>query len=209
MFGNSHAVTLLRNFIELRFPNSEVFCKLYGIHVFCKMSLDIFINLYRKLLSMQRYHSFHAEVGSDRLHDMGGGRDMVFCDDRLAHNGHFQSLHINVVIAAALPDLCPPLFVGRIGKDMTEEQISDYDISDDDRGDAFCQSRMALVGVQGSAPGGCFTGALIAEAALLCGIWVSTDNLAEVRNLFRTSGKFMEHIVKDSNADLRQIIKIP
>lgn len=121
MFGDPKAIALLCNLIELCPADPEMPRKLHGIQIFRKVCLDIFIYLHGKLLLAEGYHPFHAEVCGNGLHDMGSGRNMVFCNDLLLHGGRFQSLHVDVVIPAALLDLFPSVFMGRIGEDMAEQ----------------------------------------------------------------------------------------
>ena len=56
----------------------------------------------------------------------------------------------------------------RIRKDMSEEQVSDGDVSEDDRSDAFRQAGVAAIGIERSASGSCFACLRVAAAAL-CG----------------------------------------
>ena len=91
---------------------------------------------------------------------------------------------------------------------MSEEQISNDDIPDDDRRDAFRQSRVALIGVQGPAPCGDFAGMVVAEMASCRGIRIGADDPAAVRDPLRAGGKLMERVVKDRDTDSGHIMKI-
>lgn len=91
---------------------------------------------------------------------------------------------------------------------MAKEQVSDDDIPKNDGSDTLGQSCMALVGIRGSASCRYFTGLIVAMMALCGGSFVRADDLAEVRNLFRVSGKFMEGIIKDRDADSGHIVKV-
>ncbi len=97
---DSHPVVLFCDLIELCLSDTELPGETCGVQLFCKMGLDVFVDLHRKLLPAQSHHPLHAQTGGHRLHDMGSGGDIVFCDDGLLQTGCLQCILINAVIFA-------------------------------------------------------------------------------------------------------------
>ncbi len=166
MFGNPHPIALPGNLVKLCLTDSEMFGNSHGIYFFCKMFLNVHINLHGQFLLMQRYHPFHAQIDGHGLHDVGGGSNIILRNDWLSHTGCFQSLQVKMVVLTTGLNLFPALFVGRAGEDMAKEQVADHNIAKDDGSDTFRQSRVALIGVRSSAFGGCLTGRFVTVMAL-------------------------------------------
>jgi hypothetical protein len=117
---NSDTVILFCNFIELRFSDTELPGKLRGIYIFCKMRLDIFVKLHRKLLPAEGHKALHAQVRGNRLHDVRSGRDVIFRDDSLFFAGSFQLMHINGITFTQILNLYPSLIMGSVGENMSK-----------------------------------------------------------------------------------------
>ena len=208
MLCDPHAVILLCDLVELRSADAELPGQRCSVQFLCKMHLDIFIDLHRELLAAQRHHPFHTQKRSDGLHDMGSGGDVIRRDGRLLSAGGVQRVKVNPVAPAQLLNLPPPLFIGGIRKNLSEQQVSDGNVSDDDRGDAFGEPGMAAVGIEGPALCGGLACPFVTAVAAGGGLRVRADDLAEGRGQFRIRGKFMEGIVKYGDADPGHVMEI-
>lgn len=60
MFGNPHPIALPDNLVKLCLTDSEIWGNPYGIYFFCKMFLNVHINLHGQFLLVQGNHPFHV-----------------------------------------------------------------------------------------------------------------------------------------------------
>ena len=92
---------------------------------------------------------------------------------------------------------------------MAEQQVADGQIPEDNRGDALGQSGMALVCVVCPPLRGDRAGRAVTAAALVFTCRDGADQPAEEGRFVGICGELAEFVVKNGDADLREIVKIP
>ena len=91
---------------------------------------------------------------------------------------------------------------------MAEEKIADQKTVQVDRHNGFVKPRMAAVSVNRPAGSRGFHRLHIAARTGGTGFRAAADNFTEIRPTFRVCRDFLEFLVKDGDADLRDCIKI-
>lgn len=109
------------------------------------MLRDIFIDPHGQVLLPERDNPVQAEIGGDSLQNVRGGNDLIVRCDRKTVDQRLQGLLIQMVSAAGVTDLFPALFMRRVGKEVTEQNISRGQIADEHRCHGFREAGVTLI----------------------------------------------------------------
>ena len=75
--GDADTIVLAGDFVERGFPDFKMLADAPRVNFFRVMRHDVLVNLGGQFLLSQNRHPLQAEVGGDRLQNVGGGLDVI------------------------------------------------------------------------------------------------------------------------------------
>ena len=172
------------------------------------MIADIGIELERQVILAQENHPFHAQIGRDRVEQVGSGADISLRTDGQPPAAVCKALRVNAVVRAGSGYVPAAVFGVGPGENMTEQQIADNNISQKDGRNRLRQTGVTAIDMGAALLQGGGTGFPVAFPALRQPVGITADQTAERRDMLRPGGQFFQPVVEYGNPYLCQHMKI-
>ena len=157
---------------------------------------------------MHRNHTVHTKIRCDRFHNMRSGINIFFRKVWKLPAAFLKLIKRNSIISTSLADHFPTLVITCIRKNMSEQKITDHNVSHTDRDDTLCKPGMTVISIRRSTTRSNLTGMAVTQMTFHGTAGCLADQFTEICDLIRIRSQFTKRVIKNSDADFCELIKV-